>query len=160
MERHLFRRGPGKLPHLQKSSIKKKKKEITNGSNDFLSGKPTETTYVFAENAIENHRRKLNANTHIPDLRTIYMVGDNPMSDILGANVANETSYMAWRSVLVESGVYMAGTVPEHQPTAIKADVWEAVDWIMQQELGKDVIAEACELIRVASKELVGESLR
>lgn len=147
------------------------------------SGKPTETTYVFAENAIENHRRKLNPDTYIPDLRTIYMVGDNPMSDILGANVANETSYTAWRSVLVESGVYMAGTEPQHQPTAIKADVWEAVDWIiqqekskevmviqqelgkevalvMQQEMGEDDIAEACELIRVASVELVGESLR
>lgn len=111
------------------------------------------------------------------------MVGDNPMSDILGANAANETSYTAWRSILVESGVYMAGTVPEHQPTAIKADVWEAVDWIiqqekskevmviqqelgkeitlvMQQDLGNEVMDEACELIRVASEGLVGESLR
>lgn len=147
-----------------------------------LSGKPTETTYVFAENAIENHRRKLNPNTHIPDLRTIYMVGDNPMSDILGANVANETSYTAWRSVLVESGVYTAGTVPEHHPTVIKADVSEAVNWIIQQEMSKEVVViqqelgkevlviqqesgeeimtEAVDFIREAGEELVGESLR
>ncbi|KAJ4422467.1 hypothetical protein N0V82_002917 [Gnomoniopsis sp. IMI 355080] len=107
-------------------------------------GKPTETTYVYAENAIENHRRKLGNEAHIPDLRTIYMVGDNPMSDICGANMANETSYVTWRSVLVETGVYNAGTVPGYQPTAIKRDVWEAVHWIIQQETGKGNDGESC----------------
>lgn len=117
------------------------------------SGKPTETTYEYAENAIENHRRRLNPDIHIPDLRTIYMVGDNPMSDICGANAANETSYMTWRSVLVESGVYKMGTVPEHQPTATKADVWEAVDWIMKQEMGKEEFEVISSIACVAVEE-------
>lgn len=122
------------------------------------SGKPTETSYLYAENAIEKHRRKLSPDAHIPDLRTVYMVGDNPNSDICGAKLANKTSYLTWRSVLVESGVYKAGTVPEHQPTAIKADVWEAVDWIMQEEMGKEVVEETCDFVRVAGEENGGES--
>lgn len=110
----------------------------------FTSGKPTETTYEYAENAIEKHRRKLNPNAHVPDLNTIYMVGDNPMSDIRGANVANKISHLTWRSVLVESGVYLKGIVPEHRPTTIQADVWEAVNWIMEEEIGKENIKEVC----------------
>lgn len=66
------------------------------------------------------------------------MVGDNPNSDVAGAVAADKISHISWKSILVESGVYKAGTVPEHVPTTIKADVMEAVKWIIQQE-------EACQ---------------
>ncbi|CAN8096410.1 unnamed protein product [Discula destructiva] len=98
-------------------------------------GKPTTTTFKYAETAIHRYRNKINnPGSEMPDLRTIYMIGDNQYSDISGANAASKTSQMEWKSVLVESGVYKPGTDLEHVPTTIKADVWEAVKWIIQQE--------------------------
>ena len=67
------------------------------------------------------------------------MIGDNPESDICGAILANETSSLAWRSVLVETGVYKAGTRPEYKPTEIKTNVWEAVRWAIGHETDVDI---------------------
>lgn len=80
------------------------------------------------------YRSKILLGTETIPLRAIYMIGDNPASDIAGANGANKNSSITWRSVLVESGVYKPGTVPEHAPTTIKANVWEAIDWILSEE--------------------------
>lgn len=104
------------------------------------SGKPTHTTYEYAEDAIKQYRRKISAGslTKLTELRTIYMIGDNPKSDIAGANAANTVSRFEWKSVLLESGVYTPGSIPEHKPTAIKADVKEAVKWIIEQEEGQE----------------------
>lgn len=101
------------------------------------SGKPSNTTYEYAEKVIDSYRRKILPDAENTPLRTIYMIGDNPNSDIAGAHVANKASDMEWKSVLVESGLYKAGTVPEHKPTSIQADVLEAVKWIMQAEQQK-----------------------
>lgn len=51
------------------------------------------------------------------------MVGDNPASDIAGANAAG------WSSFLVKTGVYdeSLGLPPDHKPTKIVKDVGEAV---------------------------------
>lgn len=51
------------------------------------------------------------------------MVGDNPASDIAGANAAG------WRSVLVRGGVYRGPAPPAHEPTIILDDAYEAVQW-------------------------------
>jgi len=60
------------------------------------------------------------------------MVGDNPESDIAGANAAG------WASVLVRTGVYdpQQGP-PTHVPTQEVEDVEEAVRWAIDQELKK-----------------------
>ncbi|KAJ7039158.1 HAD-hyrolase-like-domain-containing protein [Mycena alexandri] len=50
------------------------------------------------------------------------MIGDNPESDIAGANAAN------WQSVLVKTGVFSGGK-PSHEPTHQAEDVEEAVRW-------------------------------
>ena len=55
------------------------------------------------------------------------MIGDNPASDIAGA------LGMQWKSALVKTGVYKSGT-PEHEPTVIKEDALEAVQWVLEQE--------------------------
>lgn len=52
------------------------------------------------------------------------MVGDNPESDIAGANAAG------WKSFLVSTGVYdpsSGNPPPTHRPTEIVGDVEDAV---------------------------------
>jgi ribonucleotide monophosphatase NagD (HAD superfamily) len=58
----------------------------------------------------------------------VYMVGDNPESDIAGANA------FGWNSILVKTGVYRNGE-PAHVPTKIADDVEEGVKWAIEREL-------------------------
>ncbi|KAG8949078.1 hypothetical protein FRC00_008277, partial [Tulasnella sp. 408] len=62
-------------------------------------GKPYTPTYKFAADVLRARIEELEgpAPTSMP---TIFMVGDNPASDIAGANGAS------WKSVLVHTGVY------------------------------------------------------
>jgi hypothetical protein len=39
-----------------------------------------------------------------------------------------------WKSILVESGVHVKGTVPAHVLTVIRKGIKEAVDWALQSE--------------------------
>ncbi|KAF3770482.1 HAD-superfamily hydrolase, partial [Cryphonectria parasitica EP155] len=96
-------------------------------------GKPTATTYEFAEAAIQLCHARLRSQAATA-LRTVYMVGDNPESDIQGALLANNAhgAHPEWRSVLVKSGVYTADSPPRFEPTVIKDDIWEAVRWVIQ----------------------------
>ena len=55
-----------------------------------------------------------------------YMVGDNPLTDIAGANAAG------WTSVLVKTGMYQDGD--DHAAHVAVKDVSEAVAWICEQE--------------------------
>ncbi|KAI9365963.1 HAD-like domain-containing protein [Zopfochytrium polystomum] len=90
-----------------------------------LYGKPETITYKFADRVLLQRRAIL-----YPGLRDkagvagrkIYMVGDNPASDIEGAN------RYGWFSVLTRTGVYSGGP---HSATAAVGDVEEAVDFIM-----------------------------
>lgn len=66
-------------------------------------------------------------------LKRVYMVGDNPESDILGANQYQSEVGSEWNSILVRSGVYSGGE-PAHKPKAIVEDVWEAVQWGLERE--------------------------
>lgn len=121
-------------------------------------GKPTSTTYRYAERVLEENHHRLALSTRHGNacnrlqqhhqyrhhgtsrpLRKVYMIGDNLKSDICGALLADKESHLEWRSVLVETGVYEAGTIPEHQPTVIKENVLEAVKWILHQEMGSKV---------------------
>ncbi|OBZ66089.1 putative CDP-alcohol phosphatidyltransferase class-I family protein C22A12.08c [Grifola frondosa] len=70
-------------------------------------GKPTRATYEFAEAALKRRLAELQSSSAAqPSDPNIYMVGDNPESDIVGANAAG------WTSILVHTGVYD----PEHGP--------------------------------------------
>ena len=62
-------------------------------------------------------------------IRTVYMVGDNPSSDIQGANNFTSRHGTEWKSILVESGVHVAGAEPAHKPDAIMERVAEAMEW-------------------------------
>nr|GAT57724.1 predicted protein [Mycena chlorophos] len=90
-------------------------------------GKPSEATYEFAAKVLHQRIEQLDG-PHAPS-RRIYMVGDNPESDIAGANAAH------WESILVRTGVFEAGTTPRHRPTHEVEDVEEAVQWAIHREL-------------------------
>ena len=66
-------------------------------------------------------------------LRRVYMIGDNPESDIRGANNYQSPYGSVWRSCLVETGVYAGGEPPEGaRPDVVSKDVGEAVRWALK----------------------------
>ena len=116
--------------------------------NRFTCGKPTATTYEYAERVLLDYHFTL-YDPHHPDvlqnqkIGTVYMIGDNPASDIAGANAFKSPTGVEWNSVLVESGVYEAGTVPAHEPTGIAKGVKEAVKWALKIEGRHDAHLES-----------------
>ncbi|KAH6914224.1 HAD-like domain-containing protein [Coprinopsis sp. MPI-PUGE-AT-0042] len=90
-------------------------------------GKPSKATYDFAREVIANHFHEEYGLREAPS--QLYMIGDNPESDIAGANAAK------WDSVLVKTGVYDPKRgAPTHEPTYIAEDVNEAVNWAIERE--------------------------
>ncbi|KDQ62256.1 hypothetical protein JAAARDRAFT_30147 [Jaapia argillacea MUCL 33604] len=94
-------------------------------------GKPTESTYKFAQKVLSDRLQELLG--HRPqNIPQVYMVGDNPESDIAGANAAK------WSSILVRTGVYDPSFGPSpHTPTYEAEDVEEAVKWAINREMSK-----------------------
>jgi len=93
-------------------------------------GKPHHPTYEFAEKRLRAHRNDIfaaQASSLVP-LRKVYMVGDNPESDILGGNSYKSPFGSKWQSILLRTGVYQGGE-PAHKPTVIVDDVYDAVQW-------------------------------
>jgi HAD superfamily hydrolase (TIGR01456 family) len=101
-----------------------------------VMGKPYKPTYEFAEKRLISHRNQLTPknNAHLAPLKRVYMVGDNPASDIAGGNNYTSPYGTDWASILVQTGVFVEGTTPEHQPRKIVGDVWDAVAWAVAQE--------------------------
>ncbi|GAA5897469.1 uncharacterized protein JCM6883_006710 [Sporobolomyces salmoneus] len=104
-------------------------------------GKPTRATYEYASSLllsqIENAQNGTPINLHSTRQLSdsdyqgrVYMIGDNPLSDIAGANA------FGWESILLKTGVFR-GTKKEeatHVPTVLKEDVWEGVKWALERE--------------------------
>jgi ribonucleotide monophosphatase NagD (HAD superfamily) len=71
-------------------------------------------------------------------LKRVYMVGDNPESDIAGANRHVSELGTEWVSVLVRTGVWSAERggklVGELKPRAVVDDVMGAVEWALRRE--------------------------
>jgi hypothetical protein len=63
-------------------------------------------------------------------LKHMYGIGDNPLSDIQGANNAGDE----WTSVLVRTGIYDGSKAPEHEPDVIVDGVYEAIQHIYKWE--------------------------
>lgn len=102
-----------------------------------MFGKPTQGTFSFAERRLASHRKDLlgkgRTTIGLEGLKRVYMVGDNPESDILGANQYQSPTGSTWHSILVRSGVYSGGE-PAHKPNMIVDDVWDAVRWGVGKE--------------------------
>lgn len=98
-----------------------------------IIGKPHKTTYRFAEQCLRDHRAELfGTSASKTPLKRVYMIGDNPESDIKGANRYKSSFGSEWSSILVKTGVYTGGT-PAEQPTHIAEDVNAAVTWALEQ---------------------------
>ena len=100
-------------------------------------GKPFAHTYQYAERVLNKHRAQLLGESMpgVGKLRRVFMVGDNPESDIRGANEYDSPYSTEWTSVLVsETGVYRTGTEPKYKPQVIVDDVLAAVKWALKEE--------------------------
>lgn len=86
-------------------------------------GKPHAVTYNYADRMLQQLIKKRTNSVEKP---RVVMVGDNPDSDIQGAN------NFGWQSALVKTGVYNHG-IPKHEPSVIVDDVLKAVDWAIKE---------------------------
>ncbi|CCD26237.1 uncharacterized protein NDAI_0H00630 [Naumovozyma dairenensis CBS 421] len=105
---------------------------------DTTIGKPTKFTYDFAHDVLVNWRHKLLLSTREPikvaqgpsPFNKVFMVGDNPASDIIGAQ-----NY-GWDSCLVKTGVYRESDELTYcKPTMIVDDVFHAVTKVLEENL-------------------------
>lgn len=97
-------------------------------------GKPFHGTYEFAEKRLIQHRHDLFRGQDMEPLKRVYMIGDNPESDIRGGNTFQSPHGAEWNTVLVKTGVYKDGEDPSWKPTRIVEDVWDAVQWALKKE--------------------------
>jgi HAD superfamily hydrolase (TIGR01456 family) len=101
-------------------------------------GKPFAETYQYAERVLNAHRNAVLAkggNKSSGHLQRVYMVGDNPESDIRGANEFQSPAGTEWRSILVRTGVWSPTRgEPAHKPNVIVDNVKAAVDWALRNE--------------------------
>jgi ribonucleotide monophosphatase NagD (HAD superfamily) len=122
---------------------------VTGGQRELVRtsiGKPYGETYRFAERVLDGHRREvLRVMGHgegevegEEPLRRVYMVGDNPESDIAGANGYLSGQGTEWVSVLVRTGVWSEGRggklEGEFEPRGVVDDVVGAVKWALRRE--------------------------
>eukprot|EP00792_Barthelona_sp_PAP020_P003906 TRINITY_DN1748_c0_g1_i1.p1 TRINITY_DN1748_c0_g1~~TRINITY_DN1748_c0_g1_i1.p1 ORF type:complete len:344 (+),score=97.36 TRINITY_DN1748_c0_g1_i1:38-1033(+) len=101
------------------SGLKAVFKDLSDGYDleVMISGKPTDMTYKY----VKNHMLA-------PNTKEIWMVGDNPKSDIQGA-LKN-----GWRSILVRTGLFQGINDDQFPAEYVVEDVSEAVDLILNGE--------------------------
>ncbi|GAP93204.1 hypothetical protein SAMD00023353_10800050 [Rosellinia necatrix] len=126
-------------------------RQITDGKAEMRRttiGKPYARTYAYAETVLARWRAGLllgkredpapdaEARRRPPPLSRVYMVGDNPESDIRGANEYVSPRGTEWASLLVRTGVWDKARdgEPKYTPTAIVDDVRGAVEWALERE--------------------------
>jgi len=102
---------------------------VTGGAelDAIVIGKPSQHTYAFAEQKLFDKRKEIGGDEG--PLRKVYMVGDNPTSDIRGANEFSSERGVEWKSILVKTGVYREGDKVVYKPNVVVEDVGEAVEW-------------------------------
>lgn len=110
-------------------------------------GKPYPDTYKYAERVLKKHRlQMLGGNGEhkkkVSQLKRVFMVGDNPESDIRGANEFNSVHGTEWTSVLVKTGVFRPDSIPAYKPKVIVDDVLAAVKWALMEEGWSGTVAE------------------
>ncbi|KAI0428257.1 HAD-like domain-containing protein [Xylaria sp. FL1042] len=130
-------------------------RQVTGGKAELRRttiGKPYPRTYEFAETVLARwrgemlrKRKKSESNSNGESARDpedalpldrVYMVGDNPESDIRGANEYKSPHGTEWASVLVRTGVWSKERdgEPKYTPSAIVDDVKGAVKWALERE--------------------------
>lgn len=97
-------------------------------------GKPERATYTYADEVLKSWMEELHNEARLPE--NIYMIGDNPQSDIIGGNM------YGWNTCLVRTGVFQ-GKDGENDPNnpanfGVFNNVLEAVKAAIRKELGED----------------------
>ncbi|KAF1836938.1 cat eye syndrome critical region protein 5 precursor [Decorospora gaudefroyi] len=95
-------------------------------------GKPELATYKYADEVIASWMETIHNDERLP--AHIYMIGDNPASDIIGGNM------YGWNTCLVRTGVFQGGDNDENNPASfgVFKNVFEAVTTAIKKELGSD----------------------
>ncbi|KAH6645406.1 HAD-like domain-containing protein [Truncatella angustata] len=95
-------------------------------------GKPEAATYKYADEIMTSWMETIHGEEKLPE--NIYMVGDNPASDIIGGNM------YGWNTCLVRTGVFQGGDNDENNPAnfGVFKNVLEAVQTALRKELGDD----------------------
>ncbi|KAI0405231.1 HAD-superfamily hydrolase [Xylaria palmicola] len=95
-------------------------------------GKPEMATYKYADEVMASWMEQIHGEERLPD--NIYMIGDNPASDIIGGNM------YGWNTCLVRTGVFQGGANDENNPAnfGVFPNVLEAVQTALRKELGDD----------------------
>ncbi|ORZ25916.1 putative mitochondrion protein, partial [Absidia repens] len=92
-------------------------------------GKPHEATYSYTEQVLSHLHKSMHNESLVAD--HIYAIGDNPASDIKGAN-----DY-GWKSILVRTGVHTSpGNSKEYPADMVCDNVLDAVNWVINEEEG------------------------
>ncbi|KAF3017760.1 hypothetical protein G7054_g814 [Neopestalotiopsis clavispora] len=104
-------------------------------------GKPELATYKYADEVMASWMEQIHGEERLPE--NIYMVGDNPASDIVGGNM------YGWNTCLVRTGVFQGGDNDEQNPAnfGVFPNVLEAVQKALRKELGDDFKMEFDETI-------------
>lgn len=95
-------------------------------------GKPEVATYTYADEVLTSWMGQIHNEERLP--QNIYMIGDNPQSDIIGGNM------YGWNTCLVRTGVFQGGENDEKNPASFGVfnNVLEAVQTAVKKELGED----------------------
>ncbi|KAH6871427.1 HAD-like domain-containing protein [Thelonectria olida] len=95
-------------------------------------GKPELATYKYADDVLTSWMGELHGEEKLPE--NVYMVGDNPASDIIGGNM------YGWNTCLVRTGVFQGGDNDEENPAnfGVFPNVLEAVKAALRKQLGND----------------------
>ncbi|KAJ5232042.1 hypothetical protein N7468_004998 [Penicillium chermesinum] len=99
-----------------------------------LYGKPERATYVYADEVLSAWMEEIHGENKLP--KNIYMIGDNPQSDIIGGNM------YGWNTCLVRTGVFQ-GEEGENDPNnpanfGVFDHVLDAVTAAIRKEVGED----------------------
>lgn len=125
-----------------------------------VMGKPYQDTYAYAEGVLCGWRKKqlelAGLDTTRGDLKTVYMVGDNPASDIRGANGFRSDKGIKWISILVTTGVYKGG-LHTGEAKQVAGDVLAAVEWAMEREKSRKEGRKAVVWKKVVEETVVAE---
>ncbi|KAH8590819.1 HAD-like domain-containing protein [Bisporella sp. PMI_857] len=95
-------------------------------------GKPELATYKYADEVMTSWMETIHNEERLP--KNIYMIGDNPQSDIVGGNM------YGWNTCLVRTGVYQGEGNDKENPAnfGVFNNVLEAVQTALRKELGQD----------------------
>jgi HAD superfamily hydrolase (TIGR01456 family) len=95
-------------------------------------GKPELATYKYADEVITSWMEQIHNDEKLPS--NVYMIGDNPASDIVGGNM------YGWNTCLVRTGVFQGGDNDTENPAnfGVFKNVLEAVQTAIKKELGQD----------------------